>query len=275
MNKKSLISQKQNEKYSKKIFKNIKKQKLTENCDFCDNKRRLHELNIKCKNDKLDKVNSSQKVSAVFNSKLVCGLHATLSFINLGWSIIELSQTYKGFEDVKNYKMRLEQCKSLFEMHKKQIGLLPDDFMLAVERIKNVIREIRQDQQRLRDLINDIKESIAFQESQRKKSAAGLAISIGLGAFGIIGGIISYNKFLYGISSVTIIASGIGHTANIVMSSKIIGQLNQVLDEAYKEEEKIQKEIDRLYEELIERIKQEPKFALDKTMSSISTDLFD
>ena len=171
--------------------------------------------------------------------------------------------------------MRLEQCKSLFEMHKNQIGLLPDDFMLAVERIKNVIREIRQDQQRLKDLINDIKESIAFQESQRKKSAAGLALSIGLGVFGIIGRIMSYNKFLYGVSSVANITSGIGHTANIVMSSKIIGQLNQVLDEAYKEEEKIQKEIDRLYEELIERIKQEPKFELDKTMSSISTDLFD
>ena len=194
----------------------------------------------------------------------------------MGWSIYELAQTYKGFEDVKNYKMRLEECKSLFEMHKNGIGLLPDDFLLAAQRIKNVIREIRQDQQRLRDLINDIRKSIEFQESQRKKSIAGLALSVGLGAFGIIGGIISCNavSVVYGISSVANIASGAVHTANIVLSSKIIVQLNQVLDEAYKEEEKIQQEIDRLYEELTERIKQEPKFELDKTMSSISTDIF-
>ena len=59
------------------------------------------------------------------------------------------------------------------------------------------------------------------------------------------------------------------------MSSKIIDQLNQVLDEAYKEEEKIQKEIDKLYEDLTELLKQEPKFELDKTMSSISTNIFD
>ena len=59
------------------------------------------------------------------------------------------------------------------------------------------------------------------------------------------------------------------------MSSKIIDQLNKVLDEAYKEEEKIQQEIDSLYNELTERIKQEPKFELDKTISSISTDIFD
>ena len=71
------------------------------------------------------------------------------------------------------------------------------------------------------------------------------------------------------------IASGAAHTANIVMSSKIISQLNQILDEAYKEEEKIQKEIDSLYEELTERIKQEPKFKLDKTMSSISTEIYE
>ena len=148
---------------------------------------------------------------------------------------------------------------------------------MATERIKNVIREIRQDQQRLRELINDIRKSIAVQEKQKKKSIAGLAASIGLGAFGIIGGIISCNavSVVYGISSVANVASGVAHTANIVMSSKIIDQLNQVLDEAYKEEEKIQQEIDRLYEDLTERIKQEPKFALDKTMSSISTDIFD
>ena len=277
VNKKCFLSPKQNEIFSKHILKAIEEEKLTGNFDFYDNKRRLHKLNIKCKNGKLDNINLSQKVRAVFKSKFVCGLHAALSFINLGWSIYELKQTYKGFEEVKNFKMRLEECRTLFEMHKNGIGLLPDEFMLAAERIKNVIKEIRQDQQRLRELIRDIRKSIAYQESQKKKAVAGLAVSIGLGAFGIIGGIISCNgvSVAYGISTVANITSGVCHTTNIVLSSKIIDQLNQVLDEAYKEEEKIQQEIDRLYNELTERIKQEPKFELDKTISSISTDIFD
>lgn len=277
VNKKCSFSKKQSEIFSKKILQTIKEEKLTGNYNFYDNKRRLHELNIKCKNGKLDNINLSQKVRAVFKSKFICGIHAALSFINLGWSIYELTQTYKGFEEIKDYQKRLIECKSLFEIHKKEIGILPDDFILATERIKKVIREIRQDQQRLRELINDIRKSIAFQESQRKKSIGGLAVSLGLGTFGIIGGIISCNgvSLLYGISSVVNIASGAAHTANIAMSSKIIDQLNQVLDEAYKEEEKIQKEIDKLYEDLTELLKQEPKFELDKTMSSISTNIFD
>ena len=162
-------------------------------------------------------------------------------------------------------------------MHKNEIGLLPDDFMQAVERIKKVIKEIRQDQQNLRNLIIEIRQSIEHQESQRKKSIAGLVVSIGLGAAGVIGGIISCNavSIVYGASTVANVASGAIHTADIVMSSKIIGQLKDILDEAYKEEEKIQQEIDKLYEELTERIKQEPKFQLDKTISSISTEIFD
>ena len=277
VSKKCFTSPKENELFAKSILKTIKEKKLTGNYNFYDNKRRLHELNIKCKNGKLDNINLDQKVRAVFKSQYVCGLHAVLSFINLCWSIYEFTQTYKGFEEVKNYKIKLEECKTLFEMHKNEIGLLPDDFILATERIKNVIKEIRQDQQRLRDLINDIRKSIAIQENQRKKSIGGLAASIGLGAFGIIGGIISCNgvSVMYGISTAMNIASGAAHTANIVMSSKILDQLNQVLDEAYKEEEKIQQEIDSLFEELTERIKQEPKFELDKTMSSISTEIFD
>ena len=277
VSKKCFISQKQNEIFSKGILKCIKEKKLTGKYNFYDNRNRLHELNIKCKNGNLDNINLTQKVKAIFKSKYVCGLHAALSFINLGWSIYELAQTYKGFEEVKNYKRRLEECKTLFELHKNEIGLLPDDFMQAAERIKKVIEEIRQDQQNLRNLIIEIRQSIEHQESQRKKSIAGLAVSIGLGAAGVIGGIISCNavSIVYGASTVANVASGAIHTADIVMSSKIIGQLKDILDEAYKEEEKIQQEIDKLYEELTERIKQEPKFQLDKTISSISTEIFD
>ena len=275
--KKCFISQKQNDIFSKQILKCIKEENLTGNYNFYDNKKRLHKLNIKCKDGKLDNINIAQKVKAVFKSKLVCGLHAALSFINLGWSVYELTQTYKGFEEIKQYKVRLQECMSLFELHKNEIGLLPDDFTLATERIKMVINNIRGDQQRLRDLIRDIRKSIQFQETQKKKSIAGLACSIGLGAFGIIGGIVTANgaSIAYGISTAANVVSGICHTSNIVMSSKIIDQLSQILEEAYKEEEKIQQEIDKLIEELTERIKQEPKFELDKTISSISTEIND
>lgn len=148
VNKKCFISPKQNELFSKSILKTIKEKNLTGNYNFFDNKKRLHELNIKCKKGKLDNINLGQKVRAIFKSKFICGLHAALSFINLGWSIYELTQTYKGFEEVKNYKMRLEECKTLFEMHKNEIGLLqmiscwqPKELKMLLEKLDKINKD--------------------------------------------------------------------------------------------------------------------------------------
>ena len=61
---------------------------------------------------------------------------------------------------------------------------------------------------------------------------------------------------------------------NIIKRRKIVPELNPILDDAFKEEEKIQQEIDRFIEKLIERIKQEPKFELDKNIYSMYNEIF-
>ena len=267
-------SKKQADFITKDFMNLIKKDNCTGCYNYIDKNKKLHKLNLQCKNGKLNNLKLGQKAKAFFKSKVVCGLHAALSFLNLGWSIYELTKTYKGFEEVKNYKKRLEEIVQLFNAHKKEIGVLPDDFSEAASRIRNVLDKIRKDQQDLRNLINDIRKSIQFQESQKNKSIAGLAGSIGLGIFGIVGGIVTANgtSVIYGVSTVANTVSAIAHTSNIVMSSKLIKEFNDVLNKAYEEEQKIQNEIDSLINELTNRLEQQPKFDLNASISSISTE---
>ena len=251
----------------------IEEKKCTGCYDYIDNHNRLHELNLNCKNGKLNNLNMSKKLKTFFKSKMVCGLHAALSFLNLGWSIYELNKTFKGFEEIKNYKIKLEEIVGLFNIHKKEIGILPEDFEEAAIRIKNVLDKIRQDQKNLKNLMLEIRNSIKIQNSQKNKSIIGLVTSGVLGVFGVVGSIVTFNgvSLVYGISSCANVLSAIGHTTNIVMANKIINGFNEVLDRAIEEEKKIQDEIDLLINELTERIQQEPKFELNATISSIST----
>ena len=179
------------------------------------------------------------------------------------------------YEQVKKYNIDLEEIVSQFNIHKNEIGILPNDLKEATERIKNVLGKIRNDQKNLRDLIEKIEKSINFQESQKKKSLIGLGVSGFLGVTGAIGGLITFNgtSIVYGISSVANIFSAIAHTSNLIMAKNIIGQLKKTLDKAHEEEKKIEQQIDNLINELIKRIQQDsdPKFGLNISFSSISS----
>lgn len=232
-------------------------------------------FNINFENGNVKMLEGIKKVKAFFKSKMVYGLHAALSFLNLGWSVYNLTQTYKGYEQVKKYNIDLEEIVSQFNIHKNEIGILPNDLKEATERIKNVLGKIRNDQKNLRDLIEKIEKSINFQESQKKKSLIGLGVSGFLGVTGAIGGLITFNgtSIVYGISSVANIFSAIAHTSNLIMAKNIIGQLKKTLDKAHEEEKKIEQQIDNLINELIKRIQQDsdPKFGLNISFSSISS----
>lgn len=67
------------------------------------------------------------------------------------------------------------------------------------------------------------------------------------------------------------IISAISHTSNILMSIKIIEGFIDVLHKEIEEEKQIQLEIDKLIDELKLRIEQEPKFDLNESLSTVST----
>ena len=132
----------------------------------------IDDIRVKCTDGKIDNLNISGKAKAFLKSKWVCGLHAILSFLNLGYSVYEITQTYKGFKDLKNYNRRLNEIRTSFNIHKKELGILPDDFEESAKKINEVYNKIREGQKMLQDLMVEIMKSIKFQESQKTKAKA-------------------------------------------------------------------------------------------------------
>ena len=238
------------------------------------------DCNIKATEGKIENLSINKKAKTFLKCKAVCAIHCALSFLNLGWSIYELTQTYKGFEQVKIYEKRLKQIVTIFNIHKNEIGILPSDFREASERIRNVLEKIKKDEQDLEDLITDILKSINEQDSRKNRSALGLGLSGALGVVGIAGALLTSNgtALTYGISSIANLLSAIGHSTNILWSIKIIEGYRKVLKEAREEKKKmedemnkIQVEIDRLIKEMTSKIEEQPKFELSASLSSIST----
>ena len=99
----------------------------------------IEEVKVKCTDGKIDNLNIGQKAKAFLKSKWVCGLHAVLSFLNLGYSVYEITKTYKGFKDLKNYNRRLNEIRTSFNIHKKELDILPDDFEESAKKIMKFI----------------------------------------------------------------------------------------------------------------------------------------
>jgi len=244
-------------------------------CGYYFDDFRTIETRVKCTDGKIDNLNISQKAKAFLKSKWVCGLHAILSFLNLGWSVYELTQTYKGFKVVKKYEKDLMEIRTSFNLHKKEIGILPDDFEEARRKIMEVKDKIRQDQIKLQILLKQILEGMNIQEAQQKKAMTQFVSSLILGAFGAVGGAVTCNgaSVMYGISTVANVISAISSATNYIMSKEIYQQLNILMEKALELDKEIQDEIDNLIDTLNSRIQEQPKFDLNDSYSSISTNL--
>ena len=130
---------------------------------------------------------------------------------------------------------------------------MSDDFKESIKKINETYNNIRDDQKDLQALMEDIMKSIKFQEAQQKKAKASLASSIALGAFGVVGSILTCNgtSLMYGISTVANAISAVSNGVNIIWSQDIIKKLNDILEKALNLNQEIQDEIDKLIKELI------------------------
>jgi hypothetical protein len=232
-------------------------------------------VDVKCIDGKIDNLDITKKFKTFLKSQWVCGLHCVLSFLNLGWSVYELRETFKNFNVVKQYEKSLEDIRTSFNSHKLKLGILPDDSKESIAKINEVYNKIREDQKELQKLMENILESINIQELQQKKAAGLTVSSVALGAAGVAGTILTggTTAAIYGISTVVNAISAVVNGTNIYMSMEIVKNLNDILKRAIELNKEIQDVIDNLINELNKRIEIEPKFNLNESNSSISTNI--
>ena len=155
------------------------------------------------------------------------------------------------------------------------LGILPDDSKESIAKIMEVYNNIREDQKELQNLMEYILKSIKIQEFQQKKAAGLPVTSVALGAAGVAGTILTggTTTALYGISTIVNAISAVVSGTNIYMSMEIVKNLNDILKRAIELNKEIQDTIDNLINELNKRIEIEPKFNLNESNSSISTNI--
>ena len=81
-----------------------------------------------------------------------------------------------------------------FDANKKKIGILPDDFKESLKITSEVLKEILQDHNELKELINNINKDIVTAENHENESTIGLITSVGLGIAGVAGVVFTKNS---------------------------------------------------------------------------------
>lgn len=253
-------------------IKNIK------DCHWCRGFSFLEEggdIEVNCYDGKISCLNLGQKVKTILKNKAVLGIHVALSFLNLGWSIIQLKSTCDSCKQVDQYKNRLDEITKDFENHKNALGILPDDFKESSKKIKEILILIWEDYKKIQKLIDDINKSIHFQEERQKEAILGTAASVVLGTAGVVGSVMTCNvtSAIYTASTVGNVIAGVNHVSSFIVSKKIVKELKVILTKAEKQSQEIQGQIDNL----LKKIKNTggageiPKFNLSESYSSIST----
>ncbi len=217
------------------------------------------------KNGKLNNLNFGDCLSTFLKNKMVCGIHASLSFINLGWSIYEFcnvcSEIKKIDIKIEGYRNKLKSIIESFNSHLKEIKL-EGDINYFLDKAKYIQQNIEKDQKELADLINKINEDIERLKTNRNKAIGGTILSVALGGIGGVGCALTGNgiALTYAVSTVTNTISGILHISDWVKCQSKINALQKLLQEAREESEIIQKEIDSLISKIKEKELEIPKY---------------
>ena len=277
--------------YEKMIKPNIKKakkicevicKKIKQKTDgihrFSSRKNKLKDITTKVKNGKLNNLSFDQCLSTFLKNKMVCGIHASLSFINLGWSVYEFcnvcSEIKKIDIKIEDYRNKLKSIRKSFNSHLKEIKL-EDDINDFIQKANYILINIQKDQKELEDLIVKIKEDIERLKTNRNKAIGGTILSVALGGIGGFGCALTGNAlaFTYGVSTATNAISGILHISDWVKCHKKINDLQKLLQEAREESEIMRKEIDSLILKIKEKqleipIYYEPKDFMGKQIKN-------
>lgn len=196
-----------------------------------------------------DTLSIGKKISAFFKSKMVCGLTALASFINLGFSAYEfyaisnLTETIAG----KEYQKRFDEIKQQFKDHLNELDLTDNCYGIKAKLIY-VKNNIENDKEKLVKLIEEIKADIKLLERHKKNSFISLALSALLGGGSILGGILASGgtSLIYSLSTVFNLISGGININNISICNRSIEELEAIKKQAEEEEKIMQEEIKKL-----------------------------
>ena len=196
-----------------------------------------------------DTLSIGKKISAFFKSKMVCGLTALASFINLGFSAYEfyaisnLTETIAG----KEYQKNFDKIKQQFKDHLNELDLTDNCYGIEAKLIY-VKNNIENDKEKLVKLIEQIKADIILLERHKKNSFISLALSALLGGGSILGGILASGgtSLIYSLSTVFNLISGGININNISICNRSIEELEAIKKQAEEEEKIMQEEIKKL-----------------------------
>ena len=148
----------------------------------------------------------------------------------------------------KIYYKRVEEITSLFDLHRREIELMPNSIEGVITKIKNVFDKIKQDRENMRRIISDIENDINNLLSQKNASKKSLFVSGVLGITSTIGGLVTCNvpSLIYGVNSISSIVSGYFSITKILNANIIIKELENILAHAIDEDKKIDNEINKL-----------------------------
>ena len=196
-----------------------------------------------------DTLSIGKKISAAFKSKMVCGLTALASFINLGFSAYEfytisnLTETIAG----KEYQKNFDEIKQQFKAHLNELDLTDNCYGIKAKLIY-IKNNIENDKEKLVKLIKEIKADIKLLERHKKDSFISLAFSALLGGGSILGGILTSGgtSLIYSLSTVFNLISGGININNISICNRSIEELEAIKKQAEEEEKIMQEEIKKL-----------------------------
>ena len=234
------------------IYDNIyyDKKDLNDDNDSFINYRKVYELSNKLKNGKLlGYLEKSINVAFKTNLNLVGCINVSLGLLELITSVHELYKCFLETDDNldNQFKNELNNIRNNFEIH-RDIGLLPQNYDDALQKIADAIDNINKDRNDLIDLIYRIDKEISKKKIEKEKSLRKIiknALFVGVSVTGAI--------FASGPGALAFVVSSAAYGVKTITQSKKFHKAKKKLknyEETFREaiqfENKIELELEHL-----------------------------
>ena len=193
-------------------------------------------------------------------------IYSAMSFVGLFYSVKNYRDTKKELAKVKEYETKIEIIEQNFKEHAKRIKDLSENDNLNIYgfnlELENCVKLIREDKEKIFNLILEIKACIDEKNSQKKDLAlnmVGNGVKTALGiTFAVTGGGVS--SAINGIGAIANGFSIIMDAINLDQLNDMIKNLEKILKRAKEVERKIDSQLKILKQKIKENVESAPSF---------------